>query len=306
MSTINKDKVKKFLDNKNAPDKKLVDIMRGPKGIKGDQGPIGPIGPKGDKGDKGDKGSKGDDGRTPVAGIDFIVYHGRDGEDGKDADPIDASKYATIEYVDSGTWLLPPIIEWWDPVVEGGLPADPEVGDRYGSDGTGYGWTYDYIYEWDGSTWVESEPEEGWMLWDLFGLIMWVFFSGGWMESGDTSYLKLDQTVPQIFIGGDLTGTGLIKVTEGLVGIDTNNYVEHSFETISKNLKAYAAAITYDGSLIDYITYDLGGGLSIVKTYNYSSDLVSTIVLSGDTPAGISLTKTFTYSGTTLTDITYS
>jgi hypothetical protein len=42
----------------------------------------------------------------------------------------DLSAYATIDYVDSGTWLMPPIIEWYDPVAEGGLPVAPTIGDR--------------------------------------------------------------------------------------------------------------------------------------------------------------------------------
>jgi len=135
------------------------------------------------------------------------------------------NQLVNMDYVKSGTWLMPPIIEWYDPVAEGGLPAAPSVGDRYGADSTGFGWTIDYIYEWDGSVWVESAPEEGWMLWDLFGLIMWVFFSGGWMEEGEDSFLKLDQTIPQIFTGGVVTGSGLLKVTAGILGLDTNTYL---------------------------------------------------------------------------------
>ena len=91
------------------------------------------------------------------------------------------------DYIDGGTWLLPPIVEWYDPTV--GLPADPEVGDRYGADGSGSGWIDGYIYEWDGESWVESEPEEGWMVWALFELILYVFFSGGWMEAGGDAYV---------------------------------------------------------------------------------------------------------------------
>lgn len=79
-----------------------------------------------------------------------------------------------------------------------------------------------------------------------------------------------------------------------------------SFETVSKNLKAYPATFAYTGDVLNTITYDLGSSLSIVKTLNYTGELLTTIVLSGDTPTGISLTKTLTYSGTTLTDITYS
>ena len=97
-------------------------------------------------------------------------------------------------------WLVPPITEWYDPT--GGLPVDPDVGDRYGADATAEGWTIDYIYEWDGTEWVESEPEEGWMIWALSELLFYVFFSGGWMEIGADSFLKLDQTTPQTISNG--------------------------------------------------------------------------------------------------------
>ena len=111
------------------------------------------------------------------------------------------------DYCDSAHWLIPPIIEWYDPT--GGLPGDghdplelpPVVGDRYGADDTGYGWTEGYIYEWDGASWVESEPEEGWMMWDLWEMILWFFFSGGWEEVGDNSYVRK----PSDTMGGTLT-----------------------------------------------------------------------------------------------------
>ena len=92
------------------------------------------------------------------------------------------------------SWLVPPIESWWD--ISEGLPVDPEVGDRYGSDGTDeeLGWYDGYIYEWDGEEWVESIPVEGWMVWALFDMVLWFFFSGGWAEVGSDSYLRLDGT----------------------------------------------------------------------------------------------------------------
>lgn len=83
--------------------------------------------------------------------------------------------------------------------------------------------------------------------------------------------------------------------------------VPYSFETISKNLKAYSATISKTAGLTDTIVYDLGGGLLITKTYNRTGTLIDSIVLSGDTPSGISLTKTFTRDGNDIiTNITYS
>lgn len=116
--------------------------------------------------------------------------------------PIDSTMYGRKD----GAWeritLIPPVVDWWDPT--GGLPVDPEDGDRYASDGTAEGWTEGYIYEWDdlAGEWVEVEPEEGYMFWMLAELLFYVFFSGGWMEMGEFSYLKLDQTTPQHVING--------------------------------------------------------------------------------------------------------
>lgn len=108
----------------------------------------------------------------------------------------DAPSDGTIYGRRDGAWeritLMPPVEEYWD--ITEGLPPTPEVGDRYISDGEDedLGWYDGYIYEWDGTEWVESTPEIGWMVWLLLEMVFWVFFSGGWMEVGEDSYLKLD------------------------------------------------------------------------------------------------------------------
>lgn len=80
-----------------------------------------------------------------------------------------------------------------------------------------------------------------------------------------------------------------------------------TFETVSANLAAYDPTYAYFGGNLSTVTYDLGGGDSIVKTFSYAGGNLSTIVLSGDTPAGIDLTKTFTFDGSgNLTSIAYS
>ena len=113
--------------------------------------------------------------------------------------------------VDDSMWLVDPVEDSYDPT--GGLPADPTVGDRYISDATANGWTIDYIYEWDGTSWEESIPEEGWMVWMLLDLLYYVFFSGGWMEVGSGTYLSLDGESIDVTNGTfDLTTTGDISV----------------------------------------------------------------------------------------------
>lgn len=78
------------------------------------------------------------------------------------------------------------------------------------------------------------------------------------------------------------------------------------FETVSKNLKSYPYALAYTGNLLTTITYDLGSGLEIVKTFGYTGEQLTTITLSADTPSGIALTKTLDYTGKLLTGVSYA
>jgi hypothetical protein len=75
-----------------------------------------------------------------------------------------------------------------------------------------------------------------------------------------------------------------------------------SFETVSKNLSAENATLTYSGGDLTSIAYANG----ITKTLNYSGGNLASIVLSGSTPGGIDLTKTLIYTGSDLTSIEYS
>ena len=153
-----------------------------------------------------------------------------------------------LSFVRSGEWMLPPVERWYDPTD--GLPADPEVGDRYGSDATANGWTINYIYEWDGTEWVETIPEEGFMVWDLLDMVFMYFFSGGWGEVGSSSFVSLDQTVPQLFTAGDLTGTGLLRVDSGILGLDTSSYltgVDGSLYYLASNPSSYTTLSEVEG-----------------------------------------------------------
>lgn len=76
-----------------------------------------------------------------------------------------------------------------------------------------------------------------------------------------------------------------------------------SFESVSSNLSAYDATLNYNGSGdITSIVYSNG----VTKTFNYTGEDITSIVLSGSTPSGISLTKTLTYTDGDVTDIVYS
>jgi hypothetical protein len=92
------------------------------------------------------------------------------------------------------------------------------------------------------------------------------------------------------------------QIPSGVIIVDG----ESAYEIVSKNLRTYPYTLTYGIDGISTIVYDLGEGLSITKTFNYTSSVLTSIVLSGDTPSNIELTKTLAYTGADLTSVTYS
>lgn len=97
------------------------------------------------------------------------------------------------------------------------------------------------------------------------------------------------------------TGTEWVEFSSGFV-----DEMAESFETVSKNLRAYPAAFAYSGGDLASITYSLGAGLTIVKTFNRTAGNLTSVVISGSVPSGIATTKTLTYSAGELVGITYS
>jgi hypothetical protein len=79
-----------------------------------------------------------------------------------------------------------------------------------------------------------------------------------------------------------------------------------TYETVNKNLKSYDASYTYSGEILQSILYTISPVSSITKTFNYSNNVISSIVLSGSTPQGIDLTKTLNYSNGFISSIVYS
>lgn len=86
---------------------------------------------------------------------------------------------------------------------------------------------------------------------------------------------------------------------------DTGDSWQQTFETVSKNLINYPATLNYTGADLTSIDYTTGGG-TITKTFGYTAGVLTSITLSGDTPAGIATTKTLGYTGDDLTSINYS
>lgn len=105
---------------------------------------------------------------------------------------------------------------------------------------------------------------------------------------------KREQMVPSIPTG---------KIND--LGNRANSAVYNSFETVLRNLKSLPSTISYVGNKISTIVYTTDTG-TITETINYTTDVVTSITLSGGTQDGISLTKTFNYTGTNITSLSYS
>jgi hypothetical protein len=88
-------------------------------------------------------------------------------------------------------------------------------------------------------------------------------------------------------------------------GAFTPASASYTFEYISKNIRSWDAVLGWTGSQLSTITYTKGAE-TIVKTLNYTGTVLTSVVLSGDTPAGIALTKTLGYTSGKLTSVTYS
>ena len=139
----------------------------------------------------------------------------------------------------------------------------------------------------------------------------------------DASHIK-NLPEPKM-IGGGSTARNLYQLGDVSLSSPTNDQVlkynsttrlwenstgggsEETFESVSKNLKSYPYEISYTGGGdIDFVTYDLGGGQTIIKTFGYTSGDVTSVTLSEDTPSGINLIKTITYVSGNVDNISYS
>ena len=123
--------------------------------------------------------------------------------------------------------------------------------------------------------------------------------------TGDTFTITREQegtTAISIGVGDQISSSITVKTFTDI----EENYVPHTFETVSNNLRVYPYTITYSSGDIDTIVYDLGGGMQIIKTFGYTSGDVTSITLSGDTPSGIDLVKTISYVGGVVDNIVYS
>jgi hypothetical protein len=121
--------------------------------------------------------------------------------------PLASSQVTNKAYVDGliqGILWQKEVLEYYDPT--GGLPS-PTIEARYLSYATANGWTIGHIYEWNGSSWDDFEPETNWAVFIEGGSIhptdLFVFNGSIWCQFGqqmdhETLYNIGTNTHPQI------------------------------------------------------------------------------------------------------------
>lgn len=121
-------------------------------------------------------------------------------------------------------------------------------------------------------------------------------------QPGVTKFTELSD-VPNSYLGDAGEHLAVNATEDGIEFVpDSGAGVSVSFETVSKNLPASGATLSYTGENLTSIAYVNG----VTKTLNYTGDNLTSVVLSGSTPSGIDLTKTLSYTGENITSIVYS
>jgi hypothetical protein len=78
-----------------------------------------------------------------------------------------------------------------------------------------------------------------------------------------------------------------------------------NYETIARNLSQYPYVVNKSGDIITSIVYTTDPSNTITKTFNYSSGILSYIVITG-TALGATYTKTLTYAGNDIVGASYT
>ena len=132
------------------------------------------------------------------------------------------------------------------------------------------------------------------------------YYSKAWNQQFDKLDNKVSQTehdlnLLQVLYANLVVGTGTISGS-----VVSGEYIEQSFETISKNLNQYPYSLNYYSGVLTSVIYSLGTGLNISKNLEYNnSGLLVKVSLSGSVPS-VSLNKNLLYSGSSLTGVYYN
>ena len=91
----------------------------------------------------------------------------------------DAANKAYVDAVAQGVDWQKSVLDRYDPTTA--TPSSPVAGDRYISTATANGWTADHIYEWNGSAWINTTPNEGFAVWVEDEDVIYVYNGSTWV-----------------------------------------------------------------------------------------------------------------------------
>lgn len=142
------------------------------------------------------------------------------------------------------------------------------------------------------------------------------FFKGSTLSTSGAGFdlIQTDSGTPPASDSSNstltFTSTDGSVIVEGDASTDTidfrsNATSQNYFEEVSKNIRSWNYALNYTSGALSSIVYTNATD-TITKTFNYTGDNLTSIVLSGDTPSGIDLTKTLTYTSGNLSGVAYT
>lgn len=139
--------------------------------------------------------------------------------------------------------------EWQDSVIDrfdptSATPVGPSTGDRYLSTATANGWTVNYIYEWNGSSWDETIPTTGTYL-SVDDETDGIYYFGGssWTKKeweNTTASTGLTKSGVDIQLADAVASNG-IQVSSGAISVVVD---DSSIEIASNQIQVKALGIT--------------------------------------------------------------
>src|SRR5690606_35154358 len=182
----------------------------------------------------------------------------------------------------------------------------PSKGDRYiVGEGTGDWSGQDNNIAWYDTAWNFTLATDGMTVFDMSANSYLTFdiTSDSWVNNSDL-YLKLDQTIPQTFTAGDVSGSGLLKVTSGELGLDTNTYLtdltgallldQTTPQTIANGLPTFSSGII---SPYLYGSNASGGDILLSSTSDATKGDFNIQVRDGDSVLGSELITNGSFTG---------
>lgn len=192
--------------------------------------------------------------------------------------PTATAHLATKGYVDGliqGLDWQESVLDRYDPT--GGLPGAPGTGDRYISTATANGWTDKYVYEYNGSSWDEVAPTEGYATWVEDENKLYVYNGSTWVKFGSTlshdvlmDVSEDDHHNKQHAIDSATDHTSSIT-QNNLMDADANGLPDDSGISVA-DVNAAITHITNDGSDHSFIDQDVTSSSAPAFTADNFSD----------------------------------